>query len=93
MELPELPGCLTQGETLEEAYAMAEDAKKAWILDALEQGEKIPVPEAEDNYSGRFNIRIPKSLHKKLAENAAREKVSLNQYVLYQLARSVGIKI
>ncbi|MGI6554912.1 MAG: toxin-antitoxin system HicB family antitoxin, partial [Bacillota bacterium] len=46
-----------------------------------------PVPE---DFSGRLNIRIPKTLHQALAERAKNENTSLNQYILYQLARAIG---
>jgi len=69
---------------------MIEDAKKAWIDVALQDGEAIPEPTRAEEYSGKFNIRMPKSLHRILVEKAKEENVSLNQYINYQLARSVG---
>lgn len=91
VEIPELPGCLSQGETLEEALKMIDDAKACWLETALEDGIEIPEPaRGADDYSGKLNIRIPKSLHRTLAEKAREEKVSLNQYIMYQLARGVG---
>lgn len=45
-----------------------------------------------EDYSGKLNIRIPKSLHRILVEKAKEEKVSLNQYINYQLSRGVGYK-
>lgn len=42
---PELPGCLTCGETPETAVSNAEDAKKTWLEAALEEGLEIPEPE------------------------------------------------
>ncbi|MDI6601348.1 MAG: toxin-antitoxin system HicB family antitoxin [Thermoanaerobacteraceae bacterium] len=87
----ELPGCITQADTIEEVYTMLEDAKRCWIEDALENSEKIPEPVGEE-YSGKFVVRIPKSLHKVLSERAAMEKVSLNQYIIYQLSKSVMLK-
>ncbi|MDD7680423.1 MAG: type II toxin-antitoxin system HicB family antitoxin [Stecheria intestinalis] len=41
---PELPGCITTGETLESAAENAADAKKAWLEAALEDGTAIPDP-------------------------------------------------
>ncbi len=43
VEVPILPGCVTWGETREEALEMAEDAAKGWILTALRFGDEIPV--------------------------------------------------
>lgn len=84
----ELSGCITQADTIDEVYMMLEDAKKCWIEDALENGEEVPEP-VEEEYSGKFVVRIPKSLHKTLSEMAAMERVSLNQYIIYQLSKNV----
>jgi antitoxin HicB len=42
--LADLPGCLSQGDTLEEAVANIKEAQIAWIA-ALQCGDEIPVPE------------------------------------------------
>lgn len=39
------------------------------------------------DFSGKLNIRIPKSLHKKLSQAAKLDGVSLNQYIIYKLAQ------
>ena len=92
IEIPDLPGCISQGETVEEAVSMIEDAKRGWLEVALEQGAEIPEPTAmvSADYSGKFNVRVPKSLHKALVENAKAENVSLNQLVVYHLSKSIG---
>ena len=51
---PELPGCLTCAETIEDVIASALDAKKAWLEAALEDGDTIQEPDNIDNYSGQF---------------------------------------
>ena len=84
---PDLPGCMTQAENLEELFAMAKDARETWIESEYERGNEIPLPSYPEEHSGKFNVRIPKSLHRALAEAAEREEVSLNQYVLTILAR------
>ena len=85
---PELPGCVTCGETEEQAAANASDAKKAWLEAALEEGLDIAEPDSENSFSGQFKIRIPKSLHKQLAEQSKREGISMNQYCLYLLSQN-----
>ncbi len=70
---------------------MIEDAKICWLETALEDGIHIPEPAStSDEYSGRLNVRMPRSLHRTLVEKAREEKVSLNQFIIYQLARGVG---
>lgn len=85
---PDLPGCITCGETIEDIVRNAEDAKRAWIAAALEEGISIKEPDSLDDYSGQFKLRIPKSLHKTLAEHSRREGISMNQYCLYLLSKN-----
>lgn len=80
-EIEELPGCLTQGETLEEVMTNIEEARRLWTETTYEDGQEIPLPRTEETYSGKFVVRIPKYLHRRLVEQAKKEEVSLNQYV------------
>lgn len=82
----ELPGCVSQGETAEEAVANVRDAMEGWLSVALEDGVAVPEPRGEDAYSGRFLLRIPRGLHAELAHQADEEGASLNQYVATLLA-------
>lgn len=91
VEIEELPGCLSQGETLEEAMEMIDDARRLWLEVAYEEGLDIPEPRSEEEYSGKFFIRATKSLHRKLDQMARREGVSLNQYLVTTLAHSIGM--
>jgi predicted RNase H-like HicB family nuclease len=85
---PDLPGCITCGETIETAIENAADAKRVWIEAALEEGIEIQVPERLEEYSGQFKLRIPRSLHKSLAEHSKREGISMNQYCVYLLSKN-----
>ena len=85
---PDLPGCITCGETVESAVANAQDAKRTWLEAALEDGIPIREPDDLESYSGQFKLRIPKSLHKSLTEHAKREGISMNQYCVYLLAKN-----
>ena len=84
---PDLPGCITCGETAVQAVENAVEAKKAWLEAAIADGIKINEPNDTESYSGQFKLRIPKSLHKALAEHSAREGISMNQYCLYLLSK------
>lgn len=89
--IPDLPGCMAQGETIEEAVKNLEDAKRAWIEVRLEDGLEVPAPhEPVEEYSGRFLMRVPKSLHRQLAMRARRGGTSLNQYALHLLSLALG---
>ena len=83
--IPELKGCITQAETKAEVVEMLDDAKKCWLEAALDEGINIPEPVNDDEFSGKFNLRIPKSLHKALVLSAREEGISLNQMVMYIL--------
>lgn len=82
----ELDGCQTTGETFEEAYNNLSEAMEGWIKTKLEAGFEVPLPMNHNCYSGKFIVRIPKSLHYKLAVEAKQEGVSLNQYAVYKLS-------
>lgn len=88
---PDLPGCVTCGETVETAIKNAVDAKRAWLTAALENNVTIPEPESLEAYSGQFKLRLPRSLHKALAEHSKREGVSMNQYCVYLLSRNDAV--
>jgi predicted HicB family RNase H-like nuclease len=61
-----------------------------WIECKIEAGLDVPTPATHSNtkdYSGKYVVRLPKSLHARLALEAEKEGVSLNQYTLYKLSR------
>src|SRR5438105_948499 len=90
-ECPELPGCFTAGETETEALELLHDAMAGWFETALRDGAVIPSPHRKaDEYSGKFVLRVPKSLHRQLAERAAEEGISLNQLALTFVAAGLG---
>lgn len=91
VSFPELPGCITCGETVESAVANALDAKKAWLEAAVEDGIEIHEPDSLEDYSGQFKLRIPRSLHRSLAEHSKREGISMNQYCVYLLSRNDAV--
>ena len=91
VSFPELPGCITCGETVESAVANALDAKKAWLEAAMEDGIEIHEPDSLEDYSGQFKLRIPRSLHRSLAEHSKREGISMNQYCVYLLSRNDAV--
>lgn len=85
---PDLLGCLTVGDSMESVAKNAEDAKKEWIAAAIEGGVAIAEPVNMEGYSGQFKLRIPKSLHRRLAEHSKEEGVSMNQYCVYLFSKN-----
>lgn len=88
--ISELKGCVAQGDTIDEAEVELENAAEAWLYAALELEQAIPEPLAEQQYSGRILIRIPKSLHAEIASAASLDETSLNQFIVATLAERVG---
>ena len=83
----ELDGCQSTGDTIDELYEGLNEALEGYIEVKLENNIPIPLPERTEDFSGKFNVRLPKTLHQRLAIEANNEGVSLNQLVLYKLAR------
>ena len=93
VSVPLLPGCMSDGDTLEEAYSNIVEAKKEWFSSMIERKMEIPEPVEKEEYSGKFMVRLSKSLHKILVQLSKREGVSLNQYVTNSLAYTAGQRI
>ncbi|KAA0257616.1 type II toxin-antitoxin system HicB family antitoxin [Deferribacter autotrophicus] len=95
IKVKELKGCMSVGDTVEEAYEMIRDAMKDWFYAALESEVEIPLPETitkEKEFSGKVLLRMPKTLHKTLALNAKKEGVSLNAYLVHLLSINTTLK-
>ena len=82
----ELDGCQSTGNTLDELYVSLNEAMEGYLEVKLENNLPIPIPEDVEDYSGKFVVRIPKTLHRRLAVQADKEGVSLNQLALYKLS-------
>lgn len=83
----EFPGCISEGDTPDEAIANVDEALRGIIASMLDRNDAIPEPLSEHEYSGRLNLRIPPSLHARAAERAAIEGVSLNRLLSDAIAR------
>lgn len=89
VEYPDIPGCMSDGETIEEAIANGREA----LLDCLEvfkeSGRKIPKPTVE---AAQWRQRLPRTLYSKLTKRAADEGVSINSLVTAIIAEAIGAK-
>lgn len=95
IEFPDLPGCMSDGETPEEAIENGKDAMEGWIYACRKLGRKVPkpgIPKSESRFSGKILQRLPKTLHARLAMRARQENVSLNQLILSLVAEGLGRK-
>ena len=71
---------------MDELYESLNEAMEGYLEVKLENHLPIPIPEDAEDYSGKFVVRIPKTLHKRLAVEANKEGISLNQLALYKLS-------
>lgn len=85
-EVIDLPGCLGVGDTPEEAVKVAKSFIRDWIEEALAQGWNVPAPTKRPEASGKFVVRLPRSLHARLQGLAEIEDTSLNQLVVSLLS-------
>ena len=85
-----LPGCINMWRNDRECNAECKkySQKESGSELALEEGIEIYEPDSLENYSGQFKLRIPRSLHRSLAEHSQREGISMNQYCVYLLSKN-----
>jgi predicted HicB family RNase H-like nuclease len=83
----EFPSLAAHGAAMSEALQELQFVVSEVVQDLRASGEPVPSPLSVHRYSGKFNVRIPPSLHRDLAVAAAQAGVSLNQLVLHKLSR------
>jgi len=88
VEIDDLPGCIADGRTPDEAIASSREAMRLWMESRISSGLDIPEPSIADDYSGRILLRMPKYIHRRLAIQAQQEGSSLNQYIVSLLSYS-----
>ena len=92
VEIIEFPGCIAVGDTAGEALANLERVADSWLQATIAKGMRVPEPIESIEYSGKLVLRLPKTLHKKAAHAAARDGVSLNQFIVSCIAEQVGTR-
>jgi predicted RNase H-like HicB family nuclease len=90
--IQEFPGLVAEGDTAEEAVRNLESAAHAWIDSVLQSGHEVPPPVDLGGYSGKIALRLPRGLHKRAAEMASTEGVSLNQWLVSSVAHYLGTR-
>jgi predicted RNase H-like HicB family nuclease len=86
VEVDDLPGCIADGKTPDEAVESSREAMRSWMESRMSSGLDIPEPSIADSYSGRILLRMPKYIHRRLAILAQQEGSSLNQYIVSLLS-------
>lgn len=90
ISFPELPGCMSDGETVEEATINGRDVFACYVSALIDMGREVPAPNSNADVSGKFLVRVPKTLHAQLANRCKREGVSLNTLVVSYMAAGVA---
>ena len=89
IRFPDLPGCMSDGATYEEAIANGREAFKVWMEAQIEDGLPVPQPHGAGE-PAKFVQRLPKYLHARLMERAAQEGVSMNSLVTTFVAEGLA---
>ena len=89
VEYPDIPGCMSDGETIEEAITNGRDALRDCMEVFRESGRKIPKPSIE---AAQWRQRLPRTLYSKLTKQAEAEGVSINSLVAAIIAEAIGAK-
>jgi len=87
-----LPGCAAHGPTPEQATREAVVAARGIIESMSAHGDSLPPEDATAGHSGQLRLRLPRSLHERLARLAALDGVSLNQELVTLLAAGAGAR-
>ncbi|MHB1272484.1 MAG: toxin-antitoxin system HicB family antitoxin [Rhodanobacter sp.] len=90
--IQEFPGCIAEGESAQEALENLDASAASWIESQIELGQEIPKPIDYFRYSGKIALRIPRGIHKQVAELASSEQTSVNQLLLSAIASYVSAK-
>ena len=90
VEYPDIPGCMSDGETIEEAIANGREALRDCIDVFRESGRKLAKPGVE---AAQWRQRLPRTLYSKLTKQAENEGVSINSFVTAIIAEAIGSKL
>ncbi|MBK5290359.1 MAG: type II toxin-antitoxin system HicB family antitoxin [Acidobacteriia bacterium] len=89
VEYPDLPGCMSDGETIDEAITNGREALRDCMEVFRESGRKVPKPSIE---AAQWRQRLPRTLYSKLTKQAENEGVSINSLVTAIIAEAIGAK-
>lgn len=88
--IQEFPGVVAEGATAEEALRNLESAAYSWVEAVKSAGQRVPEPVDLGGFSGKVALRLPRGLHKRAAEMASSEGVSLNQWLVAAVGHYLG---
>jgi antitoxin HicB len=89
VEYPDIPGCMSDGETIEEAVTNGREALRDCLEVFKDSGRRIPKPSIE---AAQWRQRLPRTLYSKLTKQSETEGVSINSLVTAIIAEAIGAK-
>ena len=89
VEYPDIPGCMSDGETVEEAIANGREALRDCVAVLQESGRNAPKPGID---AAQWRQRLPRTLYSKLTVQAENEGVSINSFVTAIIAEAIGAR-
>ena len=89
VEYPDVPGCMSDGETVEEAISNGREALRDCMEVFRESGRKRPQVTIE---AAQWRQRVPRTLYSKLTKQAENEGVSINSLVTAIIAEAIGAR-
>lgn len=93
ISFPDLPGCISDGETYEEAIRNGREAFDAWMEGWQEMGRKVPLPSTDDDIDpAKFVLRMPHSMHLRVKATADAEGVSANLLLTTIIAEGIAVR-
>jgi len=90
--VPEFPYVTASGRTRRKALDDLHSALELAVASMDELGRALPEPRVYQQRSGQLRLRLPRSLHERLAEAADEEGVSLNQLIIALVSEAFGIR-
>lgn len=90
LSIPRLPGCVSAGESIDEAVENLREAFADWTAHVEAEGHEIPAPIDEADYSGKVVLRMPKWLHAGAVARAEEAGVSLNTLLVAFISKGLG---
>jgi antitoxin HicB len=90
VEYPDIPGCMSDGDTVEQAIVNGREALRDCVEVFRESGRKLPKPGVE---AAQWRQRLPRTLYSKLTRQAESEGVSINSLVTAIIAEAIGTRL
>jgi antitoxin HicB len=90
IRVEELPGCMSQGKSPNEAWEQIHDAMLGWIDVGLQDGHEIPLPRSDALPGYAITVTVPYGLDDEVVAAAAERGVSLDEFVADALAQATG---